>query len=254
MKRFSLSHVVVIKLAGILLALAGFPLSWACVLFFGPDLWVIYHIFVPGASGIVRTFTRFRTTQAEVWLTIDDGPDAHDTPRLLDLLDRHDARATFFVIGERAARHPALVAEIVRRGHEIGHHTHRHRGTFCFGTPTGLRRELDAASATLRTAGNLSPRRFRPPVGIKNLFLDAALRERGLRCVAWNIRSHDSFSRNPRRVAARVLTQVRPGSIILMHEGESLHAEVRVAAISRVLDGLTARGVRCIIPTDDQLE
>jgi peptidoglycan/xylan/chitin deacetylase (PgdA/CDA1 family) len=252
--RLSLAHILALKLGGTLLGLfLSLPWSWICVLFFVPDLWVLYHVFNPRASGIVRTVTRFQTGRPEIWLTIDDGPDEHDTPRILDLLDRHDARATFFLIGERAARHPGLVAEIARRGHEIGHHTHSHRcGTFCFATPARLRTELDAAFPPLSPEGT-TPRRFRPPVGIKNLFLARALAARGLRCIAWNVRSLDTLSRDPEKVASRVLRRIHPGSIVLMHEGPPLHPRVRVAALELVMDGLGKRGLRCVIPSDDQL-
>ena len=100
------------------------PWRWvAAGCFFLPDLWLAYQVFAPSAQGICPVFTRFETPRPEIWLTIDDGPDERDTPRILDLLDRYSARATFFLIGERAERLPRLVAETVRRGHEIGHHT-----------------------------------------------------------------------------------------------------------------------------------
>ena len=80
---------------------------WAAVaLFIGPDLYLLYHILVPSGQGLGRVYTHFSTDRNEVWLTIDDGPDEADTPRILDLLDRHGARATFFVIGRKAALHP----------------------------------------------------------------------------------------------------------------------------------------------------
>ena len=90
-------------------------------------------------------------------------------------------------------------------------------------------------------------------MGIKNLFLARALAQRNLICVGWNVRSLDSFSRDPEKVAASVLRRTSPGAILLMHEGASLHDRVRVTAISRVLDGLSARGLRCVIPMDAQL-
>ncbi|CAM2805904.1 polysaccharide deacetylase family protein [Rariglobus hedericola] len=252
--RFSLLCIVIIKIAALILGLIGVSMGWALVLFFVPDLWVLYHLFMPGASGLVRTFTRFQTDRPEVWLTIDDGPDEHDTPRILDLLDQHGARATFFLVGERAARHPALVAEIARRGHEIGHHTHTHpAGTFWCSTPAQVKRQLDAATGPLTPPGGVPPRCFRPPVGIKNIWLQCALVARGLICVSWNVRSGDSFARDPQKVAEHVLRLAKPGSILLLHEGAPLHDAVRVTAIAQVLAGLDARGLRCVIPADAQL-
>ncbi len=98
----------------------------SAVCFFGPDLFLLYALLAPSAQVLVRVFTRFETRAPAVCLTIDDGPDEADTPQLLDLLDRHQARAVFFLIGERAGRQPELVAEILRRGHAVGHHTQTH--------------------------------------------------------------------------------------------------------------------------------
>ena len=202
---------------------------------------------LPRVSLILRRIAR------EVWLTIDDGPDARDTPRILDLLDLHRARATFFLIGDRAARFPELVREILRRGHEIGHHTQTHPlGGFWCATPSSVRRELDQGLATLAAAG-AQPRWFRAPAGIKNLFLPRALTERGLRCVGWNVRSLDSISRDPAWVLARVMRQVQPGSIVLMHEGPPLDARVRVRALELVLNELAARKIDCVLPAPAQL-
>jgi len=222
--------------------------------FFGPDLLVFHHLFVPSAQGFGRTVTHFATGAKEVWLTIDDGPDPADTPRILDLLEQHGARATFFVIGERAGRHRDLVAEIVRRGHEVGHHTLTHpAGTFWCAGPARLGRELDGGLAALAAAG-VRPRWFRAPVGIKNVFLAPALSRRDLRCVGWSIRSGDCLGRNAGAVVAHVEARLRPGAIVLMHEGPSVPAPLRVRALEGVLTALRARGYRCVLPDPRQLQ
>gem|GEM_PF-4935336 len=130
-----------------------FPVS-AVVLFVGPDLYLCYHLFAPSAQGLVRVRTHFETPRQEIWLTIDDGPDPRSTGVILGLLDRHQARATFFVIGERVARYPELVREILRRGHTVGHHTHTHpTRTFWCAPASRVRAEIDNAFAALRQAG-----------------------------------------------------------------------------------------------------
>lgn len=254
MFRITLTKVFALKLVALALWLfvPEYHL-WSALLFFIGEPWMLWNVFAPGASGIVPVFTRFETDRPEVWLTIDDGPDAQDTPRLLDALDRHEAHATFFLVGERAARHPELVAEIIRRGHEIGHHTHTHpECSFWCALPTRIGRELDEPLAVFARS-SVRPRFFRAPVGIKNPLLARALAERGLACVAWNVRSHDSFARNPDEILKRMRPQLRPGAILLMHEGPRLHASVRVTAVERVLEQLSALGLRCVIPTNAQL-
>ncbi|MEO6002149.1 MAG: polysaccharide deacetylase family protein [Opitutus sp.] len=248
MARVLLYSEVIGKIVAVLL---WYFTSWTAlgaVLFFGPDFFVLYHLFAPSGQWICPSLTRFKANGNEVWLTIDDGPDGEDTLRILNLLDRHAARATFFVVGDRAAKRPDLIAEIVRRGHEIGHHTHTHpAGTLWCASPARLARELDSALAVLRTAG-ARPGRFRAPVGIKNVFLAGALAARNMECIGWTVRSGDWLAKRPEVVQQNVMRQMRPGAIILMHEGPSVPRPVRVEAISLVLESLTTRGFRCVIP------
>ncbi len=234
---------------------AGLPVAgWA--FFFAADLLVLYHLLAPAAQGILRVATWFETREREVWLTIDDGPDPNDTPRILAALAEHQARATFFLIGEKAARYPELVRGILGAGHEIGHHTHTHplASLWCAG-PRRLARELDTALAAYAAAsdGAARVRWFRAPAGIKSLFLARALRMRRLGCVHWTVRSWDSTARTADAVVDWVMPRVRPGAIILMHEGERLHPAVRVAALRGVLEHLHGQGFRCVLPAPEQL-
>lgn len=254
---YTLRRLIVVGLAAKLVAV----LLWcftahraaAIVTFFAPDPFLFYALIVPSAQGVCRTFTHFETDRKSLWLTIDDGPDEHDTPKLLALLDRHDARATFFVIGERAARLPHLIREIVRRGHTVAHHTHTHPSvTFWCAGPSRLARELDATSRTLESAG-VHAQWFRPPVGIRNFMLEPALGKRGLKSVGWTLRSGDCHMQTPEELTAAVVPKVRPGAIILLHEGKSVSSAVRVRGIELLLEALTAMKFRCEIPAPHQL-
>lgn len=248
MSRALLLFVVVGKSLALVGWCLGLPASVAALVFFGAGLPLVYAVFVPGAQGLGQVITRFSTSRREVWLTIDDGPDGMDTPRLLEVLAAEGAKATFFVVGERVERNRGLVERIVAEGHEVAHHTHTHpEATFWCAGPVRVRRELDQALAVLAASG-ARPRWFRAPVGIKNLFLFGALRERELRLVGWTIRSWDSVGRDPDNVVRTVMRRVQPGAIVLLHEGPRLHPAVRVEALERLVRALKAEGYACVIP------
>ncbi|HEY3757267.1 MAG TPA: polysaccharide deacetylase family protein [Opitutaceae bacterium] len=226
----------------------------AAACFLGFDLILLYGMLAPGSQLLCSMVTAFepRAGQPTVWLTIDDGPDPGDTRRILDLLDRRGARATFFCVGRRAEESPELLGEIRRRGHQIGHHTQTHpKATFWLAGPGRVQRELDQATAVFAAHGP-APELFRPPVGIKNLFLRRALADRGLTCVSWTIRSRDCFTYDPRVAVDRVLRQLRPGAIILAHEGPSVPPAVRVRFLELLLAALSERGYACVIPGSEQ--
>ncbi len=247
--------LIIVNLAGKIAAVAvGWTSPTAALgLWFLPDALLAYHLFVPRAQGLVRLHRRFTTGRREVWLTIDDGPDPEDTPQILELLAEHRAHATFFVIGDIAASHPGLIRAIAAAGHEVAHHTQTHPlAWFWCASPARVGRELDLALETLRLAG-VRPTRFRPPAGIKNLWLAAALRARGLTGIGWSARGLERWSSEAEMVASRVLRHLAPGAILLLHEGPRIPAAIRVHAIRRVLERLRDQGYRCVVPGPEQL-
>jgi peptidoglycan/xylan/chitin deacetylase (PgdA/CDA1 family) len=247
--------LIVLNLAGKIAALwlgRSAPVT-ALALWFGPDLVIVYHWLVPRARGLVHMRRRFAAAGREVWLTIDDGPDPDDTPRILEALASHGAKATFFVIGQNAAARPDLIRAMVAAGQEVANHTQTHPlGSFWFASPGRVGREIDQCSQALRAAG-VTPTRFRPPAGLKSLWLGRELFARGLTCVAWSARGLERRYNDPEAVADRVLRGLAPGAILLLHEGPRLHPAIRVNAIRRVLERLRDQGYRCVVPTPEQL-
>lgn len=248
-----LGAVLAVKVAA---AGAFFFLGWrplALGVFVGADVVMAVQVFGPRSQLLCPTVTHFATNRREVWLTIDDGPDARDTPRILELLERHGARATFFLVGQRAAADPGLVEAIRAAGHELGSHTLTHPvfSFWCAGRGR-TEREVVGGLAPL-AAGGEGPRRFRSPVGFRNFFLAGVLRDHGLRAIGWTIRSDDVRKADPSQVVARVAAQLRPGAIILMHQGQSRPATARVQAIGEVLEVIAQRGYRCVVPPDAAL-
>lgn len=219
-----------------------------------PDAVLAYHLFMPHAQGLVRAPSRFATVRREVWLTIDDGPDPSDTPRILELFAEHGAQATFFMIGKNALSNPDLVRAAVAAGHEVAHHTHTHPlASFWCASPARLRQEIDEGLSALRLCG-VTPTRFRSPASLKNLWLAPTLAARGLTCVGWTKRGLERWSKDPEEVADRVLRRVAPGNILLLHEGAAVPPEIRVHAIRRVLARLKEQGYQCVVPTPNQLQ
>ncbi len=174
----------------------------------------------------------------EVALTIDDGPDPEVTPRVLELLARHGARATFFCVGDKALRHPALCQEIVRRGHAVENHSQHHRHNFSLMGPGGMAREIQAAQDTLGRITGERPLFFRAPAGLRNPFLDPVLTRLGLRLASWSVRGFDTRVGDAGRVRCKLLHGLQAGSILLLHDGNSARTAQGNPVILEVLPPL----------------
>lgn len=251
------AHVV----AAVGLALA--PSAWRLI---GGAL-VVNHALILGAVMSPRSrllgpnLSRLPSDRrARVALTFDDGPDPRVTPRVLDLLGEHGARATFFCIGRRAEQHPEMVAEIAARGHRVENHSYLHAKTFAFYGPRSQAEEVDRAQDVLEEASGRRPSFFRAPAGFRNIWLDGILTHRGMRLASWTRRGYDTVDCRPQRVAARILKGLSPGAITLLHDGSGARDRngrpVVIEALGRILDVLAERGWGTALlpeePRDDQ--
>jgi peptidoglycan/xylan/chitin deacetylase (PgdA/CDA1 family) len=186
----------------------------------------------------------------EIALTIDDGPNPEVTPKVLGLLDRYGVKATFFCIGEHAARHPQLCKNIVARGHAVENHSQHHRHNFSMMGMRGLLREISAGQETLAMITGRRPQFFRAPAGLRNPFLDPVLARLGLRLAAWTRRGFDTRTGDAQAVAARLLKDLRPGAILLVHDGNcaftAAGTPVILDALPIVLDAAARTGLRFV--------
>lgn len=182
----------------------------------------------------LRTVVGFRTEEPVLALTFDDGPDPQYTPTLLDILDRHGARSTFFMVGRAAERHPDLVREVAERGHAIGNHSHTHPS---FPAVDGRRRraELRRCSEALDPYG---VKLFRPPHGHQM----PAGRIDVLRCghdvVTWCADVDDWNAHEPAWFAERLERRARPGAIVLLHDAVWDPSAPEVADRSALIEGV----------------
>lgn len=200
-----------------------------------------------GAIGSVST------DQKVVALTFDDGPNPPHTEALLDLLDSHNVRATFFPKGRNVEAFPELLRAVAERGHEIGNHSVIHRPMLAFGT-AGMRDEVEQANQLIEQLIGVRPVLFRPPFGAQGIGLSRALRELGMLSILTSAAGNDWELTDPVRIAQLVLADVEPGGIILLHDGhgdidDPLAQDSRapsVAATEIILQTLTSRGYRFV--------
>lgn len=221
--------------------------QWGLPAMLVTHLSVVWATLYPRANWLVPALSRLPGNAHEVWLTIDDGPSS-DTPAMLDLLDRYQAKATFFVVGTCALEHPHLLAEILRRGHDIGNHSHHHRDKVFWGLgPGALEREIGGNQQLLRELTGRSPVWFRSVVGMTNPFVGLSLARHGLSRVAWSARGFDGVDCQPQPVIERINRGISPGAIVLLHEGAG-HGH-NPAILEGVLQFLQQRGYRAVLPS-----
>ncbi len=234
-----------------------FLLIAACAAFFihpclAVVLFLLYIVlcvgacFFPGTNFLGPVISRGHSGKNDVALTFDDGPSDQTTGKILDLLDRHEVKATFFVSGVNALRYPELIGEIIRRGHSIGNHSMSHDPFVMMKGYCTLYREVEEARNVLRKMG-IEARAFRPPVGIINPQLPPILAKLGLLCVTFNCRARDAGNFRVRNLAARILKKVKGDDIILLHDKPPRRAEdalILWLEIEKILAGLKDKGLR----------
>lgn len=223
---------------------------------FASHMLLLYATLVANSQWWGRVITHFQTAANEVWLTIDDGPSPAHTLQILELLDRFEARATFFVIGTNAEKFPHLITEILARGHALANHTYSHPSVsfWCAG-PKRIAMEIARCAENLRSSTQRPARLFRAPAGLKSPFLHPVLASRKMELVGWTARGFDTIARDAERVAARIERRIRPGAILLLHEGHQVarDPEFGVRCLELTLERLTAAGYAFVIPSPDQL-
>jgi peptidoglycan-N-acetylglucosamine deacetylase len=248
-----------VALAAILVAFATLSTQWAvlasCAIAIAMIGFLTYAIVHPSSQFFASVVSRLTTKEPVVALTFDDGPDPVFTPRVLDVLAAHGAKATFFVLGERAALHPDLILRMHREGHTVGTHTQSHRLKFHFGSPTYVQREIEDAIAIVANVIKTPPTLFRPPQGLRTpCFASGWQRTRGLTCVTWSVRGLDSLPTTAESVVARVQKHLEPGAIVTLHDGTGLgggHDRApTLEALTTLLSLCKARGLRCVSLSD----
>lgn len=198
---------------------------------------------------VARTF---RARGREVWLTIDDGPSRTQTPIVLDTLAKYQAVASFFVIGQEVHKCRDICRRMLQEGHSIENHTYSHPvKSFWSLSRAAMILEMDRCSHAIRVATGAVPAWFRSPVGMTNSQVHPAADQMFLRVAGWSASGLDGLpGRHPEHVVARTMRQVRPGAIILLHDGEWRSGAP--ATVELLLGRLAAEGYRCVVPDPAQ--
>jgi peptidoglycan/xylan/chitin deacetylase (PgdA/CDA1 family) len=245
-------------IAGVLIAMA-YPSYWLWVAAVLASNHVLLGLsgMLPKSQLVGANLVRLPEAAArrgQVALTFDDGPDEQVTPQVLDLLDRHGAKASFFCIAEKVAAHPELVRDIVRRGHSVENHSYRHPNAFaCYGVPA-LRREVEAAQKVIGGITGRLPVFFRAPAGLRSPLLDPVMAWTGLRYISWTRRGYDAVRGDPAGVLRRLTRGLAAGDVLLLHDGSAARTRagqpVVLAVLPELLDRLAARGLKVVsLPT-----
>ncbi|MFA6450475.1 MAG: polysaccharide deacetylase family protein [bacterium] len=187
---------------------------------------------------------RVKTKENLIALTFDDGPSAKYTPRILDILKENGMRATFFVTGEMAEKHPGIIRRILREGHELGNHTYSH--PFMFRDLSALRKEeiQKTDEAVFKITGR-HMKYFRAPYEYRDVRLVKLLRRMNYSYISHNESSLDAMGANSKRIEFQIMRQLRPGLIILMHDARG-DREPTVEALRNVLPMLREKGYRSV--------
>jgi peptidoglycan/xylan/chitin deacetylase (PgdA/CDA1 family) len=237
--------------------LAAFLLSGG-LLFFGSEVaalplgvFVISCLlapFFPRAGFFLPVISRGGASGRGVALTFDDGPDPNVIFPLLNLLQRYEAPATFFVVGQKAQDNPELIRAILLRGHAIGNHSYRHDPLLMLRSSARLTEEIARTQHLLANFG-IRPLVFRPPVGITNPKLPIVLRELHLDCVTFSCRACDFGNRRIASLAKTILRKIHPGAILLLHDVSppGIGAiQVWLQQVERIIAGLKSQGYKIV--------
>ena len=173
--------------------------------------------FFPQWGFFLPIISKSITNSKGVALTFDDGPSPFATPILLNLLERYNFKATFFVIGEKAEKYPDLIADILAGGHTVGNHSWQHDNLLMLRSKKTLEQDIRKTQEVLNRLG-VQTFVFRPPIGITNPRLKSVLQNEDLLTVTFSCRPFDRGNQKIETLAKRVRHRLKPGNIILLHD------------------------------------
>lgn len=243
MTRFQIMAVIALPLGAAALVLGQPVLGAAAIgaLLVVTGLGVVF----PQLSLFGPFVCRGNRSRRWVALTFDDGPDARSTPALLELLREERVTVAFFCVGKNVQAERELAARIVSEGHLLENHSFAHSNLTNFFGVARLKSELARTQSAIHAAAGVTPKFFRPPMGLSNPRIFAAARQHGLQVIGWSARGLDTQIDDPERIVRRIMRRVGPGGIILLHDG-NIPAARLVLTVKLLLASLRAGGYEVV--------
>lgn len=209
--------------------------------------WLVPFILTAGAGfGVLKR----KAASDKIAFTFDDGPNPVYTPQLLDLLKKHNIKATFFVVGSKAEKYPELIARMHAEGHLIGIHNFIHKSNWVM-APWTIRRHLNKTASIIERITGERPVYYRPPWGLLTLFDFLLVKQ--YKIIHWSVMAEDWRSRGgSEKVEKRLLQTIKKGDVVLLHDcGETAGADIdapmnTITALKKVFKELSRRDVSCV--------
>ncbi len=222
MLRFGVINRIVIVLFGVLLILNywfSIPLFlYGIIAFIWFAITVCGSFFIQWNYHIKSHHKNQNIAENKVAITFDDGPHPEFTPQVLELLEKYNAKATFFCVGKHIKENQAIADRILKEGHTIGNHTYSHTRNFGFLSTKKVKQELEQTNALVKSIFNKKLRLYRPAFGVTNPRIKKALKEVNLISIGWSVRSLDTTKRSKNMVLRRITRNLKKGDIILLHD------------------------------------
>lgn len=175
-------------------------------------------------------------------LTFDDGPNPEYTLKVMGLLKKHHAKATFFCIGKNVESNPEILKEIVKEGHLVGSHSYNHQNSFGFLNTKKVIEELEKTKEIIKKEVGLEVAFFRPPFGVTNPNIAKAVKKLNLNVFGWSVRSYDTKAKHPEKVYQRIISKIKKGDVLLIHDS----SELSVVVLEKLLTYLDKNNFKTI--------
>lgn len=221
--------------------------EWLTYILISLFAYLFYASYSIKSKVYIKAICRVKTGKKAVYLTFDDGPDAEQTPKVLDVLKRNSVKAVFFCIGKKIAGNEAIMKRIADEGHLIGIHSYCHTGNFPILRRSKMIADLEQCRQAIAEASGQETTLFRPPFGVTNPIVAKAVKALNLTTIGWTIRTYDTNMPKDEIVLKRIRRNLKRGAIILLHD-RLPHSDT---LLQKVIDEIRSAGYEIMpLPAD----